>query len=101
MLDHGIVEILGIHGTYKDSFSAGLGFDGIYLLLLREIIQSVFWLQRCSMLIFKSERKTMQLGSDMPREVAVIIQVMLYSCILPAIFAYLKRKYLTGQKAVK
>jgi simple sugar transport system permease protein len=98
----GIVEILGIHGTYKDNFSSGLGFDGIIIALLARnhpigvVIAALFYAY------IQVGAQTMQMGSDMPREVAVIIQVMLVLFVSSqAIFAYLKRKYLTGQKAVK
>ncbi|CAM4338123.1 ABC transporter permease [Paenibacillus alkaliterrae] len=96
----GIVEILGVHGTYKDNFSAGLGFDGIIIALLARnhpigvLIAALFYAY------IQVGAQTMQVGSDMPREVAVIMQVMLVLLVSSqAIFVYLKQKY--GQKAVK
>ncbi|TJY43328.1 ABC transporter permease [Cohnella pontilimi] len=98
----GIVEILGVHGTYKDNFSAGLGFDGIIIALLARnhpvgvLIAALFYAY------IQVGAQTMQVGSDMPREVAVIIQVMLVLLVSSqAIFAFLKQKYATRQKAVK
>lgn len=99
----GIVEILGIHQTFKDSFSAGLGFDGIIIALLARnhpigvLIAALFYAY------IQVGAQTMQIGSDMPREVAVIIQVMLVLLVSSqAIFNYLKQKYaLSGPKVVK
>jgi ABC-type uncharacterized transport system permease subunit len=98
----GIVEILGIHGTYKDNFSNGLGFDGIIIALLARnhpigvLIAAFFYgyIQVGSQL--------MQVGSDMPRQLAVIIQVMLVLLVSSqAIFIFLKQRFFAGQKAVK
>lgn len=98
----GIVEVLGVHGTYKDNFSAGLGFDGIIIALLARnhpvgvLIAALFYAY------IQVGAQTMQVGSDMPREVAVIIQVMLVLLVSSqAIFTYLKQKYSTEPKAVK
>lgn len=95
----GIVEILGVHGTYKDQFSVGLGFDGIIIALLARnhpigvLIAALFYSY------IQVGAQTMQVGSDMPREVAVIIQVMLVLLVSSqALFLFLKQKY--GQKAV-
>ncbi|BBI36429.1 ABC transporter permease [Cohnella abietis] len=99
----GIVEILGIHQTFKENFSASLGFDGIIIALLARnhpigvLIAALFYAY------IQVGAQTMQFGSDMPREVAVIIQVMLVLLVsAQAIFTYLKQRYAkTGQKAVK
>jgi ABC-type uncharacterized transport system permease subunit len=99
----GIVEILGIHRTYKDNFSLGLGFDGIIIALLARnhpvgvLVAALFYAY------IQVGAQTMQVGSDMPREVAVIIQVMLVLLVsAQAIFTYLKQKYgVSAAKAVK
>ncbi len=99
----GIVEILGIHHTYKDSFSLGLGFDGIIIALLARnhpigvLIAALFYAY------LQVGAQTMQVGSDMPREVAVIIQVLLVLLVTAqAIFTYIKQRYAKpGLKAVK
>lgn len=98
----GIVEILGVHGTYKDNFSNGLGFDGIIIALLARnnpigvLAAALFYAY------IQVGAQTMQIGSDMPRELAVIIQVMLVLLVSSqAIFAYLKQKYAKDHKAVK
>jgi len=99
----GIVEVLGIHGTFKENFSASLGFDGIIIALLARnhpvgvLIAALFYAY------IQVGAQTMQFGSDMPREVAVIIQVMLVLLVsAQAIFTYIKQRYArSGQKAVK
>lgn len=99
----GIVEILGIHQTFKDTFSTGLGFDGIIIALLARnhpvgvLVAALFYAY------IQVGAQTMQMGSDMPREVAVIIQVMLVLLVTAqAIFTYIKQRYAKpGQKAVK
>jgi ABC-type uncharacterized transport system permease subunit len=97
----GIVEILGIHNTYKDNFSAGLGFDGIIIALLARnhpigvLVAGLFYAY------LQVGAQTMQVGSDMPREVAVIMQVMLVLLVSSqAIFTYMKQRFVSGQKAV-
>jgi ABC-type uncharacterized transport system permease subunit len=97
----GIVEILGIHNTYKDNFSAGLGFDGIIIALLARnhpigvLVAALFYAY------LQVGAQTMQVGSDMPREVAVIIQVMLVLLVSSqAVFTSIKQRYASGQKAV-
>ncbi len=98
----GIVEILGIHGTYKDNFSLGLGFDGIIIALLARnhpigvLIAALFYAY------IQVGAQTMQMGSDMPREVAVIIQVLLVLFVTAqAIFIYIKQRYAKSEpKAV-
>jgi ABC-type uncharacterized transport system permease subunit len=98
----GIVEILGIHETYKDNFSSGLGFDGIIIALLARNHPVGVFIAGLFYAYIQVGAQTMQVGSDMPREVAVIIQVMLVLLVSSqAIFTYLKRKYVTEQKAVK
>lgn len=96
----GIVEILGVHGTYKDNFSAGLGFDGIIIALLARNHPIGVLIASLLYAYIQVGAQTMQVGSDMPREVAVIIQVMLVLLVSSqAIFVYQKQKY--GLKAVK
>ncbi len=73
----GIVEILGVHGTYKDNFSANLGFDGIIIALLARnnpvavVIAALFYAY------LQVGGQIMQAESDVSRELAVIIQVLL------------------------
>lgn len=95
----GIVEVLGIHGTLKDNFSNGLGFDGIIIALLARnnpigvIVASIFYayLQEGSIL--------MQMNTNVPRELAVIIQVLLVILVsAQAIFNYLKRRSLMKER---
>lgn len=98
----GIVDVLGIQQTFKENFSAGLGFDGIIIALLARnhpigvLIAGLFYAY------IQVGAQTMQFGSDMPREVAVIIQVLLVLLVTAqAIFTFLKQRYArTGQKAV-
>jgi simple sugar transport system permease protein len=97
----GIVEILGIHHTYKDNFSAGLGFDGIIIALLARNHTIGVLITALLYAYLQVGAQTMQVGSDMPREVAVIIQVMLVLLVSSqAIFAYIKRRSLSAHKAV-
>jgi ABC-type uncharacterized transport system permease subunit len=99
----GIVEILGIHQTFKDNFSVGLGFDGIIIALLARnhpvgvLVAGLFYAY------IQVGAQTMQVGSDMPRDVAVIIQVLLVLLVTSqAIFTFIKQRYAkTGLKAVK
>nr|WP_255570836.1 ABC transporter permease [Cohnella sp. CFH 77786] len=99
----GIVEILGIHQTYKDNFSAGLGFDGIIIALLARNHPIGVLISALLYAYIQVGAQTMQAGSDMPREVAVIIQVMLVLLVTAqAIFAYIRQRYAhSGTKAVK
>lgn len=90
----GIVEILGIQQTFKENFSAGLGFDGIIIALLARnhpvgvLVAGLFYAY------IQVGAQTMQYGSDMPREVAVIIQVMLVLLVTAqAIFTFIKQRY--------
>jgi ABC-type uncharacterized transport system permease subunit len=98
----GIIEILGIHGTYKDSFSNGLGFDGIIIALLARNHPVAVLVAAFFYAYIQVGAQLMQVGSDMPRQLAVIIQVMLVLLVSSqAIFMFLKQKYFAGQKAVK
>lgn len=96
----GIVEILGIQQTFKDNFSTGMGFDGIIIALLGRnhpvgvVAAALFYAY------IQVGAQTMQFGSDMPREVAVIIQVLLVLFVTSqAIFAYLHQR-MNRRKAV-
>lgn len=98
----GIVEILGMHGTFKDNFSVGLGFDGIIISLLARnhpigVLAAAFLYA-----YIQVGSQAMQLNSDVPRELAVIIQVLLVLFVSSqAIFNYLRqRRLLKSQKAV-
>jgi ABC-type uncharacterized transport system permease subunit len=89
----GVVEVIGIHGTLKDYFSAGLGFDGIIIALLARnhpfgvLAASFFYAY------LQVGAQTMQANSDVPRELAVIIQVLLVLFVSSqAIFSYLKQR---------
>lgn len=98
----GVVEILGIQKTFKENFSSGLGFDGIIIALLARnhpigvLFASLFY----AYILVGSQ--TMQLGSDMPREVAVIIQVLLVLFVTAqAIFTFMKQKFAKQETVVK
>ena len=98
----GIVEIMGIQKTFKENFSSGLGFDGIIIALLARshpigvLFASLFY----AYILVGSQ--TMQLGSDMPREVAVIIQVLLVLFVTAqAIFTFIKQKFAKNETVVK
>ncbi|MGV3488172.1 MAG: ABC transporter permease [Tuberibacillus sp.] len=95
----GIVEVLGIHGTLKDSFSNGLGFDGIIIALLARnnpigvMFASLFYAY------IQVGSQLMQLNTNVPRELAVIIQVLLVILIsAQAIFNYLKQRSIMKEK---
>lgn len=95
----GITEILGVHGSFKDHFSAGLGFDGIIIALLARnhpigvLIAGFFYAY------LQVGAQTMQAASDVPRELSIIIQVILVLLVSSqAIFAYLKQNYLLRQR---
>ncbi|MEH7223236.1 ABC transporter permease [Bacillus sp. JJ1566] len=89
----GIVELLGIHGTYKDSFSVNLGFDGIIIALLVRnhpllVIPSALFYA-----YLQVGGQVMQAESDVSRELAVIIQALLVIFVsAQALFKYLKQK---------
>lgn len=100
----GIIEILGVHGTYKDSFSTNLGFDGIIIALLARnnplavIIAALFYAY------LQVGGQIMQAESDVSRELAVIIQAILVLLVsAQAIFVYLnqRRKLKQNAKLVK
>lgn len=98
----GIIEIMGIQKTFKENFSSGLGFDGIIIALLARnhpigvLFASLFY----AYILVGSQ--TMQLGSDMPREVAVIIQVLLVLFVTSqAIFTFIKQKFAKNETVVK
>ncbi|MEH7254927.1 ABC transporter permease [Neobacillus niacini] len=89
----GIVELMGIHGTYKDSFSVNLGFDGIIIALLARnnplavVISALFYAY------LQVGGQVMQAESDVSRELAVIIQVLLVIFVsAQAVFNYLKQR---------
>lgn len=97
----GIIELQGVHGTYKDNFSDQLGFDGIIIALLaRNNPIGVFFAA-----IFYSYLKVggqiMQSESDVARELAVIVQVILVIFVSAlAIFNYFKQKAIVKKKNV-
>ncbi|MGO0060331.1 ABC transporter permease [Brevibacillus fluminis] len=89
----GIVEVLGIHGTLKDNFSVGLGFDGIIIALLARnhplgvVVASFFYAY------LQVGGQLMQANTDVPRELAIIIQVLLVLFVsAQAVFAYLRQR---------
>ncbi|CAH0122499.1 MULTISPECIES: ABC transporter permease [unclassified Paenibacillus] len=97
----GIVELLGVHGTYKDNFSAKLGFDGIIIALLARnhpigvLFAAVFYAY------LQVGGQVMQAESDVSRELSVIIQVLLVLFVsAQAVFNYLKQRQLMKQKKV-
>ena len=103
----GIVELLGIHGAYKDNFSAKLGFDGIIIALLARnhpigvLISALFYAY------LQVGGQVMQAQSDVSRELSVIVQVLLVLFVsAQVVFNYLKQrailkqKNLTGEKKV-
>ncbi|SHF25688.1 nucleoside ABC transporter membrane protein [Seinonella peptonophila] len=94
----GIIEILGVHGTFKDYFSINLGFDGIIIALLARnhpfgvAVAALFYAY------LQVGAQLMQGASDVPRELAVIIQVILVLLVSSqAIFTFLRQKYLLRQ----
>jgi simple sugar transport system permease protein len=96
----GIVETLGIQQTFKDHFSTGLGFDGIIIALLGRNHPAGVLVAALFYAYIQVGAQTMQFGSDMPREVAVIIQVLLVLFVTSqAIFAYIHQR-LSRPKAV-
>ncbi|NIK76519.1 simple sugar transport system permease protein [Paenibacillus castaneae] len=89
----GAVEVMGVHGALKDNFSAGLGFDGIIVSLLARnhpvavIITAFFYAY------LQIGGQTMQANSDVPRDLAIIIQAILVVFVSSqAIFNYLKQR---------
>lgn len=105
----GIVELMGIHGTYKDAFSVNLGFDGIIIALLARnnplavVVSALFYAY------LQVGGQVMQAESDVSRELAVIIQVLLVIFVsAQAVFNYLKQRAImkngkknANEKAVK
>ncbi|MCP1312433.1 ABC transporter permease [Paenibacillus tyrfis] len=94
----GIIEVLGVHGTFRDNFSAGLGFDGIIIALLARnhpvgvLFASLFYAY------LQVGAQTMQAGSDVPRELAIIVQVLLVILISSkSIFAWIKEYKKKGE----
>jgi ABC-type uncharacterized transport system permease subunit len=89
----GIVEVMGIHGTLKDNFSDGLGFDGIIIALLARnhpigVLFAAFFFS-----YLQVGAQLMQANSDVPRELAIIIQVLVVLFVsAQAIFSYLKTR---------
>jgi ABC-type uncharacterized transport system permease subunit len=87
----GIVEVIGVHGTLKDNFSDGLGFDGIIIALLARnhpigVLFAAFFFA-----YLQVGAQLMSANSDVPRELAVIIQVLLVLFVsAQAIFKYVK-----------
>ncbi|MFD1175536.1 ABC transporter permease [Paenibacillus puldeungensis] len=94
----GIVELMGIHGTYKDSFSINLGFDGIIIALLARnnplgVVLSAFFYA-----YLQVGGQVMQAESDVSRELAVIIQCLLVLFVsAQAVFNYLKQRAILKQ----
>ncbi|MGM9929051.1 MAG: ABC transporter permease [Bacillus sp. (in: firmicutes)] len=92
----GIVEVMGTHGTLKDSFSDGLGFDGIIIALLARNHPLGVLLAAFFFAYLQVGAQLMQANSDVSRELAVIIQVLLVLFVsAQAIFTYLKTRRLT------
>lgn len=96
----GIIEILGVHGTYKDSFSANLGFDGIIIALLARnnplavVIAALFYAY------LQVGGQIMQAETDVSRELATIIQAILVVLVsAQAIFFYLNQRKKLKQNA--
>lgn len=95
----GIIELLGVHGTYKDSFSDQLGFDGIIIALLARnhpigvLFAAIFYSY------LKVGGQIMQAESDVARELSVIVQVLLVLFVSAlAVFNYLKQRAQAKQK---
>jgi ABC-type uncharacterized transport system permease subunit len=90
----GIVEVIGVHGTLKDNFSDGLGFDGIIIALLARnhpvgVLFAAFFFA-----YLQVGSQLMSANSDVPRELAIIIQVLLVLFVsATAIFNYLKTRH--------
>lgn len=89
----GAVEVIGVHSALKEHFSVGLGFDGIIVSLLARnhpiavIITAFFYAY------LQIGGQNMQANSDVPRDLAIIIQAILVLFVSSqAIFAYLKQR---------
>ncbi|HBZ09651.1 MAG TPA: ABC transporter permease [Bacillus bacterium] len=106
----GIIELMGVHGTYKDSFSINLAFDGIIIALLARNNPIAVLLAALFYAYLQVGGQVMQAESDVSRELAVIIQVLLVLFVsAQAVFNYLKQRSImknksgniSGDKAVK
>jgi simple sugar transport system permease protein len=94
----GIVELMGVHGTYKDSFSVNLGFDGIIIALLARNNPLGVFLAALFYAYLQVGGQVMQAESDVSRELAVIIQVLLVLFVSArAVFNYLKQRSIIKQ----
>jgi len=95
----GIVELLGVHGTYKDNFSVGLGFDGIIIALLARNHPIGVLLSALFYAYLQVGGQIMQAESDVSRELAIIIQVLLVLFVsAQAVFGYLKQRAILRQR---
>lgn len=95
----GIVELMGIHGTYKDNFSDELGFDGIIIALLARNHPLAVLLSALFYAYLQVGGQMMQAESDVSRELADIIQVLLVLFVsAQAVFNYLKQRSILKQK---
>ncbi|AJY74393.1 ABC transporter permease [Paenibacillus beijingensis] len=89
----GAMEVIGQQGALNDHFSTGLGFDGIIISLLARnhpigILVSAFFYAYLTV-----GGQNMQAGSDVPRDLAVIIQSLLVLFVSSqALFAYLNSR---------
>ena len=98
----GIVEILGVHGTYKDSFSVNLGFDGIIIALLVRNHPLLVVPSALFYAYLQVGGQVMQAESDVSRELAVIVQALLVIFVsAQAIFNYLKQKEILNRAKSK
>ncbi|GED51336.1 ABC transporter permease [Brevibacillus borstelensis] len=95
----GTVEVIGLHGTLKDNFSAGLGFDGIIVSLLARNHPIAVLLSAFFYAYLQVGGQIMQANSDVPRDLAIIIQALLVIFVSSqAIFAYLKQRKLMSSR---
>lgn len=98
----GIVELMGIHGTYKDNFSADLGFDGIIIALLARNHPLAVLISALFYAYLQVGGQIMQAQSDVSRELSVIIQVLLVLFVsAQAVFHYLKQRAIFKQHKQK
>lgn len=94
----GIVEVTGLHGTLKDNFSVGLGFDGIIIALLARNHPIGVPVAAFFYAYLQVGAQLMQANSDVPRELATIIQVLLVILVsAQAIFTYIKQRRLAAE----
>ena len=95
----GVVELMGIHGTYKDNFSDQLGFDGIIISLLARNHPIGVFFAAVFYAYLKVGGQIMQAESDVSRELAVIIQVLLVLFVsAAAVFNYFKQRSIAKQQ---